>query len=114
MRQTGKYHFFTGLIYIPPRDSTSEQHSNAPPASNVPQQDGVDALAEYGLIVLVSYFNAWTGSAAGTCTEDFSDILDSSIPPRPETHLSLTQRKSADSHTCDYGKTWLRSMNSVQ
>ncbi len=47
-------------------------------------------------------------AAAGACTEDMSDIVDSSIQPRREAHLSLPQRRCADSHTCAYGKTLLQ------
>ncbi len=83
MRRTGEHHLFIGLIYIPPRGSSSEQQSNAPPAFDVLQQDVADALAQNGLIVLAGDFNARTGSAAGTCTADFSGILDSSIQPHP-------------------------------
>ncbi len=108
MRRTGEHHLFIGLIYIPPRGSSSEQRSNSPPPFDVLQQVVADALAQNGFIVLAGDFNARTGSAAGTRTADFSGILDSSIQPRPEAHLSLPQRQSADSHTCAYGKTLLQ------
>ena len=107
-QRTGEHHLFIGLIYIPPRGSSSEQQSDAPPAFDVLQQDVADALAQNGLIVLAGDFNARTGSAAGTCAADFSGILDSSIQSQPEAHLSLPQRQSADSHTCAYGKTLLQ------
>ena len=52
-------------------------------------------------------FNARTASASGTCMEDFSDLLDTSLQPDGQLCEHLKSRTSDDQHTCAFGKTLL-------
>ncbi len=45
------------------------------------QQELADVLADNGLALVAGDLNARTGSASGTCMEDFSDLLDTSLQP---------------------------------
>ena len=63
MQRNGEHHSYFGLIYIPPKGSSFEQNSNAPPAYGILQQDLADLLAHDGLAIMAGDFNARTGSA---------------------------------------------------
>ena len=105
--QSDKEHYlFIGLVYIPPKGSSSESIMDLP-AYNVLQQDITDVVAHDGMAIIGGDFNARTASAAGACQEDFSDILDASLQPGAETSVPLPSRQSADTHLCAFGKTLL-------
>ncbi len=71
------------------------------------QQDLADVLADNGLALVVGDFNARTGSASGTCLEDFSDLWGTSLQPDGQLCENLKSRTSDDQHTCAFGKTLL-------
>ena len=108
MHQTGMHHLYIGLAYIPPKGSAFELNSNASPAYDILQQDVADLLARDGLAILAGDFNARTGSAAGGCQDDFSDMLDASCQPQLGADQPLPSRKSADAKTCPFGKCLLQ------
>ena len=79
MQCTLEHHLYIGRICIPPKCSSLEQNSDAPPACDALQQDLADLLALNGLAIMAGDFNARTGSAGGTCQDDFRDVFDASI-----------------------------------
>ena len=109
-RRTGDHHLYIGLVYIPPKGrttSTYEQLSNSLPAYDLLQKDIAEVYAENGLAIIAGDFNARTGSATDVCQEDFSDILDASLLPDPESRLPVVPRQSADTKICAYGRSLL-------
>ncbi len=64
-------------------------------------------LASNGLALVAGDFNARTGSASGTCMDDFNDVLDVSLQPNVQPCHSLHPRSSADQHTCAFGRSLL-------
>lgn len=102
-----EHHLFIGLVYIPPKGSSSEHRSADLHAYDVLQQDITDMIAHDGMAIIAGDFNARTASAAGFCQEDYTDILDTSLRPHVDTIAPLMPRQSADSHLCAFGKTLL-------
>ena len=82
MQRTGENHLYLGLVYIPPKGSSFDENSNAPPAYDILQQDLTDLLAQDGLAIMAGDFNARIGSAADVRQHDFSDVLDASCQPQ--------------------------------
>ena len=100
--QSDKEHYlFIGLVYIPPKGSSSESITDLP-AYDVLQQDITDVIAHDGMAIIGGDFNARTAFAAGACQEYFSDILDASLQPEAETSVPLPSRQSADTHLCAF------------
>ncbi len=65
-------------------------------------------LGNLGMALVAGDFNARTGFASGTCMEDFSDLLDTSLQPDGQLCVlceHLKSRTSDDQHTCAFGKT---------
>ena len=106
--QSGKEHnLFIGLVYIPPKGSSSESRAGDLPAYDVLQQDIADVIAHDGMAIIAGDFNARTASAAGTCQDDYSDILDPSLQPPAESASLLPARQSADQNICAFGRSLL-------
>ncbi len=64
-------------------------------------------MGNNGLALVAGDINARTGFASGTCMEDFSDLLDTSLQPDGQLCEHLKSRTSDDQHTCAFGKTLL-------
>lgn len=107
MQETGEHHLYVAIVYIPPKGSTFESQSDAPPAYDILRQDVTEIAASSGLAIVAGDFNARTASAPGVCHEDFTDVLDSSLQPDPQACMQLPSRQSADEHLCTYGKVLL-------
>ncbi len=63
------------------------------------QQDLADVLAGSGLALVADVLNARTGSASGTCMEDFGDRFITSLQPDGQLCEHLKSRTSEDQHS---------------
>ena len=78
----GTHHLHVGLVYLPPKGSTFEQHCDTQPILEQLQQDVAEVTAHNGLVLLTGDFNARTGEAAETLDADIAgDLLDNTLQP---------------------------------
>ena len=108
MQRTGEHHLYLGLVYIPPKGSVFQKQCDSLPAYDILQRDIVDVCANEGLILLAGEFNARTGCLIEeSVLQDFSAVVHPSLLPDQNNLSPLPPRKSADEHTCAFGKLLL-------
>ena len=86
----GTRHLRVGLVYLPPKRSTSEQRCDTQPNLEQLQQDVTGIAAYNGLVLLTKDFNARAGEAADLLDADIAgNLLDTTLQPATCTPLPL-------------------------